>query len=386
MTLPRSWKTLAARSTSCARPVAGDSRSGETASERLFGENSLLGKTLASTLDPEQAAALNAALLAKNKVRYRNAVKSARPHVAHQPRMTEEQCQRLAELTAPGDPASEEIWQSLPTSLWCSSRRRGFPKRQSGRSSTDAQWRTVSRWMGVYIGATWEKQPSKGMDLFLTTYRTSKIPTSQGDRRAGKTQTVRVERTAMIERASRNGTTAPSDRRGCWSGQCSRPPWTLRMRVGKTMTWPRRSKLFLKNRTFVRTSSRHSAREVAQYQSQLRNWITTRYGTVAGLGPAHSRRTWRFDLTVCRSVCHLTDLQRKKLQLAGRGDIKRLWIGGSPFQVDDRDGERRRGSRIRFRAMRDLQEDLCNGLSTPARSFPRLCVTTLSQRTACPEQ
>src|SRR5271170_8097359 len=68
--------------------------------------------------------------------------------------------------------------------------------------------------------------------------------------------------------------------------------------------------------------ARQRLRMLLSHRSNLEGWLASKYGNVDGLRDhLEARLTVRLD--DLRITCHLTDLQRKKLQLAGRGDIKR---------------------------------------------------------------
>jgi hypothetical protein len=97
-------------------------------------------------------------------------------------------------------------------------------------------------------------------------------------------------------------------------------------------------------------------RRQAMYKSQLENWIASRFRTDAGLKD-HLETLLAAQLDDLQLVCHLTEVQRKKLQVAGRGDIKRFLDRLDAIRKTMTDME---ASEIQnaLMSMRDLQEDV----------------------------
>jgi hypothetical protein len=130
---------------------------GTLAGPRLFGDDSLLCKTLGSTLDQDQAAARERALLQRNAVRHRTAIDSAVKALQTNLGMNEEEGTRLAELllreTRP--PRKFGYGPDIALVLFQASR---IPEARIRPIFDDAQWRIMSRWMAIYVrGASGEE-------------------------------------------------------------------------------------------------------------------------------------------------------------------------------------------------------------------------------------
>jgi hypothetical protein len=127
------------------------------ASQRLFGDDSLLGKTLKSTLDPNQAAARDEAFLLRNVVRYRRAIYAATQTIQSNLGMTDAQCALLAELLFSETRAPRRYGNAPDVALVLFQASR-VPESRIKPIFDDAQWRIMSRWMGIYVrGASGEK-------------------------------------------------------------------------------------------------------------------------------------------------------------------------------------------------------------------------------------
>ena len=130
---------------------------GTLAGPRLFGDDSLLYKTLGSTLDQDQVAAREKALLERNAVRHRTTIARAVKAIQDNLGMNEAQGSRLAELllreTRP--PRKFGNAPDIALVLFQASR---IPEARIRPIFDDAQWRIMSRWMAIYIrGASGEE-------------------------------------------------------------------------------------------------------------------------------------------------------------------------------------------------------------------------------------
>ena len=126
-------------------------------SPRLFGDDSLLCKTLASTLDRDQATAREKALRERNVARYRTAVDSAIRTLQTNLGMNDEQCTRLAGLLLKESHPPKKFGTAPDVALVLYQASR-IPVTRIRPIFDDAQWRIMSRWMGIYIrGASGEK-------------------------------------------------------------------------------------------------------------------------------------------------------------------------------------------------------------------------------------
>lgn len=127
------------------------------ASQRLFGDDSLLCKTLARTLDPDQAAARAKAFLEGNVVRHRRAVNAAMLTLQTNLGMTDAQCTGLAELLLSEARPPRRFGDAPDVALVLFQASR-VPESRIRPIFDDAQWRIMSRWMRIYVrGASGEK-------------------------------------------------------------------------------------------------------------------------------------------------------------------------------------------------------------------------------------
>jgi hypothetical protein len=136
------------------------------AKDRLFSDDSLLCKTLASTLDHDQAAARENAILERNGLRHRIAVKSAVKALQTNLGMTDEQGTRLTELllSEARPPRRFGTAPDVALVLFQASR---IPVAKIRPIFDDAQWRIASRWMAIYVqGASGEKTLTKNGFVF----------------------------------------------------------------------------------------------------------------------------------------------------------------------------------------------------------------------------
>jgi hypothetical protein len=127
------------------------------ASERLFGEDSLLGKTLTAMLDPHQASARRAALFEQNRQRHKTAIESAAKTLQTNLNLSDRQRDRLTKLLLKETRPPRKFGTAPDVGLVL------FQLSQISEEKTrpifdDAQWRIVSRWTASYIrGSSGEK-------------------------------------------------------------------------------------------------------------------------------------------------------------------------------------------------------------------------------------
>jgi hypothetical protein len=127
------------------------------ASERLFGEDSLLGKTLTAMLDPHQASARRAALFEQNRQRHKAAIESAAKTLQTNLNLSDRQRDRLTKLLLKETRPPRKFGTAPDVGLVL------FQLSQISEEKTrpifdDAQWRIVSRWTASYIrGSSGEK-------------------------------------------------------------------------------------------------------------------------------------------------------------------------------------------------------------------------------------
>jgi hypothetical protein len=129
--------------------------------QRIFSDDSLLAKTLASTLDSQQTAARQKALVERNKELHRAAIASAINTLRTNLGLTEEQGARLEQLlrkeTRP--PRRFGTAPDVAVVLFQASR---ISEDQIRPIFDDGQWLIMRRWMAVYIeGASGEKTLNK---------------------------------------------------------------------------------------------------------------------------------------------------------------------------------------------------------------------------------
>jgi hypothetical protein len=139
---------------------------GTLAGPRLFGDDSLLCKTLGSTLDQDQAAARERALLERNAVRHRTTIDRVVKALQDNLGMNEEQESRLAELllreTRP--PRKFGYGPDIALVLFQASR---IPEARIRPIFNDAQWRVMGRWMAIYVrGASGEETLNRNGFVF----------------------------------------------------------------------------------------------------------------------------------------------------------------------------------------------------------------------------
>jgi hypothetical protein len=126
------------------------------ANKRHFGDDSLLCKTLAGMLDPEQVAAREKAVFGRNVIRHRTAVASATRALQANLDMNDEQCKRFAELLLRETRTPRRFGTAPDVALVLFQASR-IPEERIRPIFDDAQWRILSRWMAVYIrGASGE--------------------------------------------------------------------------------------------------------------------------------------------------------------------------------------------------------------------------------------
>jgi hypothetical protein len=130
------------------------------AGQRLFGDDSLLGKTLASTLDPDQAAARERAFLERNVVRHRRAVNAAIQTLQSNLGMTDAQCTRLAELLLSETRPPRRFGNAPDVALVLFQASR-VPEARIRPIFDDGQWRIMGRWMRVYARVASGKETLK---------------------------------------------------------------------------------------------------------------------------------------------------------------------------------------------------------------------------------
>jgi hypothetical protein len=129
---------------------------GTLAGPRLFGDDSLLCKTLGSTLDQDQAAARERALLERNAVRHRTTIDRVVKALQNNLGMNEEQESRLAELLLRETRPPRKFGNAPDVALVLFQASR-IPEARIGPIFDDAQWRIMSRWMAIYVrGASGE--------------------------------------------------------------------------------------------------------------------------------------------------------------------------------------------------------------------------------------
>jgi hypothetical protein len=125
--------------------------------KRLFGDDSLLCKTLAGMLDPEQVAAREKAIFGRNVIRHRTAVAAATTAIQANLDMNDEQCKRFAELLLRETRAPRRFGTAPDVALVLFQASR-IPEERIRPIFDDAQWRILSRWMAIYIrGASGER-------------------------------------------------------------------------------------------------------------------------------------------------------------------------------------------------------------------------------------
>jgi hypothetical protein len=112
-------------------------------------------------------------------------------------------------------------------------------------------------------------------------------------------------------------------------------------------------------------------------------WIAGRFQTITGL-KGHLEKNLASRLEDLRAACNLTELQLKKLQLAGRGDIKRFMD-----RLDSTMQECTRTGAVDLQIIKGVVADLQEGAERPFETgslFDKTLVTTLSpQQVVAPQ-
>lgn len=125
--------------------------------QQLFGEGSLLCKTLTRVLDQDQAAAREKALLERNKLRHRAAINAAMKTLQSNLGMSDAQCAELAELLFMETRPPRRFGNAPDVALILFQASR-LPEVRIKSIFDDSQWRIISRWMAIYIqGRSGEK-------------------------------------------------------------------------------------------------------------------------------------------------------------------------------------------------------------------------------------
>ena len=117
-------------------------------------------------------------------------------------------------------------------------------------------------------------------------------------------------------------------------------------------------------------------RRLAEFKKQLERRIAVSAGAGVELR-VHFETRLEGRLNALQSTCHLTEAQRKKLQLAGRGDIKRFMDRLDPIVKDSVHTTAVEMQELTAK-MRDLQ-NTADGLFDAGSLFSKTLVTTLSQ-------
>lgn len=128
--------------------------------QRIFGDDSLLAKTLASTLDPQQTAAREKALAERNKELHRAAIASAVNTLRTNLGLNEEQATRLEELLAKEIRPPRRFGNAPDVALVLFQASR-ISEDQIRPIFDDGQWQIMRRWMSVYIKAAAGKRRLK---------------------------------------------------------------------------------------------------------------------------------------------------------------------------------------------------------------------------------
>jgi hypothetical protein len=139
---------------------------GTLAGPRLFGDDSLLCKTLGSTLDQDQAAARERALLERNAVRHRTTIDRVVKAIQDNLGMNEAQGTRLAELLLRETRPPRKFGNAPDVALVLFQASR-IPEARIRPIFDDAQWRIMSRWMAIYVrGASGEETLNRNGFVF----------------------------------------------------------------------------------------------------------------------------------------------------------------------------------------------------------------------------
>jgi hypothetical protein len=123
---------------------------GAPVSQRLFGDRSLLCKTLAGSLDSDQAAEREKALAKRSTLRYQAAINSAIKLLRMNLGLREDQCTDLATLLLKETRAPRRFGDvpDIALVLFQASR---ISEEKIKPIFDDGQWLIVSRWMGRYL-------------------------------------------------------------------------------------------------------------------------------------------------------------------------------------------------------------------------------------------
>jgi hypothetical protein len=127
------------------------------ANERLFGEDSLLGKTLTAMLDPHQAAARRQALIEKNRESHKAAIESAARTLQTNLNLSAGQRDRLTKLLLKETRPPRKFGTAPDVALVLFQLSR-ISEEKTRPIFDDAQWRIVGQWTASYIrGSSGEK-------------------------------------------------------------------------------------------------------------------------------------------------------------------------------------------------------------------------------------
>jgi hypothetical protein len=135
-------------------------------SQRLFGEDSILGKILGGTLDPHQVAEREKALLERNKLRYQTAVGKAVKTLQANLGLKKVQSAALQALLVRETHAPRRFGNAPDIALVLFQASR-IPEEKIRSIVDKAQWSVLSRWMAVYIkGGSGEKMLKRNGFVF----------------------------------------------------------------------------------------------------------------------------------------------------------------------------------------------------------------------------
>jgi hypothetical protein len=136
------------------------------ARQRLFDEKSLLGKTLAGTLDRNQVAERELSFVERNKIRYQVAVSRAIKTLQGNLGLKKVQSAKLEAILLRETQAPRRFGNAPDIALVLFQASR-VPEEKIRSIFDDDQWKTLSRWMAVYIkGASGEKMLTRNGYVF----------------------------------------------------------------------------------------------------------------------------------------------------------------------------------------------------------------------------
>ena len=125
--------------------------------EQLFGQDSLLGKTLNGMLDPQQAAARQQALIEKNREWHKAAIESAARTLQTNLGLREGQRDMLTKLLL-NETRPPRKFGSAPDIALVLFQLSQISEEKTRPIFDDAQWRIVSQWTASYVrGSSGEK-------------------------------------------------------------------------------------------------------------------------------------------------------------------------------------------------------------------------------------